>query len=373
MRAAWRLTAGRLRAAALPLLHAAAAAALAWFLVADLLGHKRGIFAPIAALLVLSRAPGRRARRVVETVIGAALGVGVGDVVIGAIGAGPLQVGLVALLAMAAATAIGAGPAVVTQAGTASVLIATIQPPTGLYSALAAQRFVDVLIGGGVGLAIALALPRNPLSSTREAAAPLCAGLEGTLEEIAAGLERRDAATAERALERARSLDARARALQQALELAEETARLAPAQWHTRAEVARRVAAAAQLELAVRDVRVLARSALRAVELEQALPAELARAVRELASAADGARSAFGDGDAGAGASDAALRAAGRATRVVETGGSMAVSAVVAQVRSTATDLLSALGLSHAEAVERVRGAAQALFPRGPGGGPSAP
>jgi hypothetical protein len=38
----------------------------------------------------------------------------------------------------------------------------------------------------------------------------------------------------------------------------------------------------------------------------------------------------------------------------------MAVSALVAQVRSTATDLLRALGLDRSDAVERVRRAADA-------------
>jgi hypothetical protein len=250
---------------------------------------------------------------------------------------------------------------VVTQAGTASVLIATIQPPKGLYSALAAQRFVDVLIGGSVGLVISIALPRSLGAATREAVGPLLAELAATLEDVALALERHDGSAAEQALERARALDPYARILQQTLDLAEETSRLSPVYRRKRAGIHAQVAAAAQLELAVRDTRVLARSAVRAVELEPTAPPGLVRAIRDLAAAVGHMDALFTSSGDGEQARAEALRAAGRATIAIEQGGSLANSALVAQVRSTATDLLQGLGLEHATAVERVRGAAGVL------------
>ncbi|HST41758.1 MAG TPA: hypothetical protein VLK58_19720, partial [Conexibacter sp.] len=55
----------------------------------------------------------------------------------------------------------------------------------------------------------------------------------------------------------------------------------------------------------------------------------------------------------------AALRAAARATLVLERTGNMSVSVLVGQVRSTAVDLLRGLGLDGDEARAAVRAAAQ--------------
>jgi hypothetical protein len=53
-----------------------------------------------------------------------------------------------------------------------------------------------------------------------------------------------------------------------------------------------------------------------------------------------------------------ALRAAATATHVLEGTTNLSVSVIVGQVRSTATDLLTGIGLSYEEATEAVRGAA---------------
>lgn len=57
-------------------------------------------------------------------------------------------------------------------------------------------------------------------------------------------------------------------------------------------------------------------------------------------------------------AREAALRAAARATLALERTGNLAVSVLVGQVRSTATDLLRGLGLAPREARDAVREAA---------------
>lgn len=54
---------------------------------------------------------------------------------------------------------------------------------------------------------------------------------------------------------------------------------------------------------------------------------------------------------------EAALRAAALANSALEETASMSVSHVVAQIRSTATDLLRAYGLERDRAIEEVRAA----------------
>ncbi|WP_158542997.1 FUSC family protein [Phytoactinopolyspora halophila] len=353
--------AGRLREAGTTLVQAAAAAGASWFLAHEVLGHRPGIFAPIGAMLVLSLAPGRRVRRAVEIVAGAAVGVVIGDLLIAVIGTGPVQVFAVATLAMGAATALGAPPMLVTQAGVASVLIATIEPPDGLYSSLANQRLIDVLIGGGVGLVASFTLPRHPLASTRAAATPLFAELRGTLEQIAVALETGAVTEADAVLERSRTLDGYVHAWQEAIDQAEETAFLSPPHRRKRSHVGRQAAALGPVELAVRDVRVLARGVVRVCSMEKRISPELALAVRDLAAAVLGLETELDGGEGGARARADAVRAAGRASLLVSDQASMPTSAVVAQVRSTATDLLRALGLDVADAVAQVRTAAQQM------------
>jgi uncharacterized membrane protein YgaE (UPF0421/DUF939 family) len=349
------LRAAGLRAARLPLLQAALAAGLGWFLAHDVVGHRSPIFAPIGALLILANAPGRRTGRVLATTIGAAIGVAIGDLLVAVLGTGPIQVAIVALLATGAATTLGAGPTLVTNAGIAGVLIATVQAPHGIYSSAGVGRLFDVLIGGGASLAMSVVLPSHPLKSTRAAAATLVSELSGTLDDVAGALDSHDAEAGERALERARTLDAYVVGLHQAIELAEETAHLVPFYRATRPGVARYGVAAAKLELAARNARVLARAALRAIELEPPTPAELSLAIRELGSAARGLAGEIEQPEAGMDASRRAVTAARRATFVAERRASMPVGAIVAQVRFIATDLLEAIGVERSDAVGRVR------------------
>jgi hypothetical protein len=56
---------------------------------------------------------------------------------------------------------------------------------------------------------------------------------------------------------------------------------------------------------------------------------------------------------------EAALRAAARATLVLEGTGNLSVSVLIGQVRSTATDLLRSTGMDYDEASREVRRAAK--------------
>ena len=67
------------------------------------------MFASIAAVIALGAAYGQRRERAVELVGGVVLGIGVADLLVGAIGSGGWQLGVMVLLAMSAAVALGAG------------------------------------------------------------------------------------------------------------------------------------------------------------------------------------------------------------------------------------------------------------------------
>lgn len=345
----------RFRSDAIPLLQAALAAGLAWFVARDLVGHTAPIFAPIGALLILSNAPGRRTSRVLAATLGAVIGIAVGDLLVSAIGTGAIQIAVVALLAMSATAVLGASPAVVTNAGIAAVLIATVQRAHGFYSPAVARRLVDVLIGGATSLAVLVLLPAHSLSSTRRAATALLVELSAMLDEVASALGRRDEEAAEQALEHARGLDclvARLRDRERPCARGGSSGADRPPEtvWPRRYR-----AAAPKLELAVRNVRVLARAGVRAIELAPSTGEQLSYAVLQVASAGPALARTIEVGDRQGTGGQELVDAAHRASAVAEGGTSVAGGALVAQVRSTAVDLLQAGGLEHAEAVERVR------------------
>ena len=89
---------------------------------------------------------------------------------------------------MAAAVLVGGGPLFVSQAGSSAVLVATL---VGGHNG---SRFVDALVGGGVGLAVLVAVPINPLKRSQRAGALVFTELAGSLEDVAAAIEARDVA-----------------------------------------------------------------------------------------------------------------------------------------------------------------------------------
>jgi uncharacterized membrane protein YgaE (UPF0421/DUF939 family) len=363
-----------LRAAAAPVAQTAAAAGISWFIASNLLGHRSAFFAPISAVIALGLAPGNRTRRAVEMVAGVAVGILIGDLLISAIGTGAVQLALVVALAMAGAVLLGGRPLVVSQAASSAVLVATIAPPSNGYIP---TRFADALIGGAVGLAVLVVAPRNPVKVVQRSAAPFFEELTSVLDSIAAALEARDADLMRQTLERARGLDRLGGRLRDDLVLAEETVRLAPAKWSERGRIDRYSRAAAQLDLAVRNVRVLARAGERAVELEPSIPPQLIASVRDLGLAVRQVAAALELGRAAADARASALRAAAEATQSLGEGG-FAIDALVGQVRSTATDILRALGIRREDAVEQVRAASgdpanRYRAGRPPGPDPAAP
>jgi uncharacterized membrane protein YgaE (UPF0421/DUF939 family) len=343
-----------LRDLAYPIVQAAIAAAVAWGLAHDAIGHPRAFFAPISALIALGVAASNPTRRVAELTLGVAVGIGVGDLLVYGIGSGAWQVGVVVLLAMTAAVVLGGGPLFVSQTASSAVLVVTLAP-----SGLNGSRFVDALVGGGVGLAVVVAVPRNPVRTAHGAARRVLAELSGALDDVARAVETRDVAAAREALARARASDPALGSWRAAVELGRETARLSPPYWRARTQLDRYATAAFHVELAVRNTRVLARSAIRATELEPDLPPELPAAIRSLARAAADLADALDGRTDGSAVVAAALESVALSSRALEGHPGLAVGHVAGQVRSTATDLLRALGVDDRLAVERVRAAAR--------------
>ena len=352
-----RTRAERLRNAARAILQATLAAVVAWLVATELVGHPQPFFAPVSAMITLGLTQGERGRRAIEVVLGVTLGIAVADLLVLELGTGWWQLALVISLAMAVALILGSGTLFAQQAAVSAALVATLQPPDGGVSF---ARAVDALLGGGIALAVsAVVLPAHPGQMVREAAGPVLAELAGVLDDVADALQARDRDAVEAALLRGRAIDELERELEDALAVGRETARWVPPRRRQLETVDAYDDAAAQIDLAVRNVRVLARGARRAVDLEDNIPPEISDALRELAAAVRALRGALDDPGRTEAVRAAALRAAGRATLVLERTGNLSVSVIVGQIRSTAVDLLRGTGMRYDEAAEAVRSAAR--------------
>jgi uncharacterized membrane protein YgaE (UPF0421/DUF939 family) len=346
----------RLQVAWRSIVQAAVAATAAYLIAADAVGHAKPFFAPIAAIITLGLTVGQRGRRAFELAIGVAVGIGVADALVLLLGSGPAMLALVVLLAMGAAVFLGTGQMMVNQAAVSAVLVATL-PPAAHFSG---ARFVDAVIGGGCALLVnALLLPANPIKMVKDAAEPVLDELAATLREVADAIDAREQEAAEHVLLRARELDRLEAELEDAVAVSRETARYAPARRRARGTVDFYAEASAQIDLAIRNVRVLARGVVRAARLGENLPPDIADAVRDLAAAVLALREALEDPDRADEVRAPALRAAAKATQVLEQTGNLSVTVVVGQVRSTAVDLLRGSGLTYDEAAALVREAAR--------------
>ena len=346
----------RLRSRAPLLLQAAVATAAAWAIATEILGHVRPIFAPLSAIIAIGTTHAQRSRRAIELVVGVAVGIGVADVIVSAIGTGTWQLLLVTLIAMAVAVLLDTGPLFVTQAGVSAALVVTVQPPG---SGLSGQRFLDALCGGVVALVITTLAPVDPLREIRRSATSVLEELQSTLRRLADALERRDREAVRAILVRAREID-RDGEWVEAVRTGQEIVRLAPPRWYARDEVETYATAAARMDLAVRNLRVLARGVLRTVEVGDDVPDEIPDAMRDLAEAVEVLTAALEHPERRSEARRLALRAGVRATRALDASSTLSISVLVGQIRSMAVDLLSGLGEEPEDARSAVREAADA-------------
>jgi uncharacterized membrane protein YgaE (UPF0421/DUF939 family) len=343
-----RLAWARLRMRLWPILQTAAAAVAAWYLAKLLVGSERPVFASIAAVISLGATHGGRDERAIELIGGVVVGITVADLLIRVIGTGPLQIGVLVVLAMSAAVLVGGGPVLVTEAAVSAILLASLDPaPSGL----SADRLLEALTGGGVALAVSsLVFPLDPRLHVARAAQAVFGRLGRVLEELGAALAARDRERAEAALQAARDLDEPVRGLEVALHTGRETARSSPLRRGVRVEVDRYGRGARQIDYAVRNTRVLARHVLRYLRSRDEPRSELPEAVRELALAVWALAEEFDDPTRNTALRLHVSRASALALAVHDSArGDLALAEIVVQIRSTAIDLLRTADAAAAE------------------------
>ncbi|MFI1192891.1 aromatic acid exporter family protein [Micromonospora sp. NPDC020750] len=329
------------------------AAALAWAISHHLLGNPQPVFAPISAVGALAASVGQRLRRTVELIVGVAVGVFLGDLLIYLVGTGGWQLGLVVTASIVLTLFFGGSVSVVIQAAATAVLIVTLSPST---EDLEIPRFVDAFIGGGIALVVtAVLLPLNPLRVINRAARPALDLLADQLDAAAEALRGQDRDSAQRALERLRENKEELSTLIEAIEGAKETSILSPARWHRRSELTHYAEAADPIDRAMRNSGTLIRRSVTMIEDGEPVPEPMPDAVAHLAESVRLLRHEFAIGAEPEKARERSLRAVSEAGRAYAQGVGFSGSVVIAQVRTTASDLLVTSGIDQEEANRLIR------------------
>ena len=327
---------GRLRAGAWGAGQCGLAASGAWLFSTGVLGHVRPFFASVAAVVALGLRAGQRLRRTAEISVGVAVGVLVGDLLVGLIGQGAWQIGVVVTITLLLTVALGGSGLAVTQAGLQAVFVVALPrtPHSGLH------RWQDALVGGAAALVVAAVLPQDPWREARRLRAAYCRELAAVARDAAAALRAGSSDQVASSLERGRALDPVLTRWQEALTTGRETSRLSPMN-NDRAQfwvAGQRLTVG--MSRATRNLRVLVRRLVAALQDGQELPPCAAGLLEELAAALDAAA----DGDA---AIAPLVELGGRLDPVTLEAHGLAGQVVVGQLRVAVVDLLEGLGLEH--------------------------
>lgn len=321
------------------------AAAIAWVTSNELLGNDQPVFAPIVAVGTLVSSVNARLRSFVELLVGIVLGIGIGDLLIFALGTGAWQLALVVALAIVITTGLTSSNAVVTQAAHTSVLIVTLSPA---IRNVEAPRFVDAVIGASTALLIALLFPVNPIRLVNREVGPLIDTLVAELHRTGKALKTGNALQAREALLRIRRMQDNLPAVHDAIDAGRETV-ISPLRWQRRAAVRRFVNGAEYLHRITINIKGLVRRTVTMIDDKEPVPKTLPDAFRLLAEAIRVLHYELSRGlepQASRIWTRRTLHEVGQAQRE---GLKLSGSFVVAQMRTISSDVLRASGLNEDE------------------------
>src|SRR5690242_4685607 len=348
-RTSLRARVARLRSKSWQVGQCAIAAGVAWYVAADLIGHDRPFFAPIAAVVALGTSYGQRLRRVAEVTLGVAIGVFLGDVITHLLGSGGWQIALIVSLAMVSALLLDAGAIFVTQAAVQAIVVSTLLPDPGK----AFTRWTDALIGGAVALLAATVVPGAPLRRPREQAAVVVSRISALLRSSATSIEDGDVDRAMATLADARRSDALIAELRAAADEGMSVVASSPFRWRHRGGVRRMLELVEPLDFALRNTRVIARRVAVAAYRHEPIPPGYATFLRDLAEVTDQMTAEL-RADRMAETARDPLIALGRASAHLERTTVLSAEVVVAGVRSLIADLLAVSGMDPLDATDQI-------------------
>lgn len=334
----------RVRESGIAIVQIVVAATGAYAFAAFVLGHPAPLLAATVTLSSLGLVRDARPRRVLDTVVGMLVGILVAELLLLVAGPGWWQLALALGLTLTVARFLSAQASFAIAAGIQALIVMIIPATTPFI------RLIDGVIGGIAALLVTALIPRNPHRAALRDARAVFAALGSASAALVQALRRGDRMRAERGLEKARAIQPLIENWRSSVESGIAIARISPFLRKRRFELARQERIRVSLELAYRNLRVVARRVVYLCDDGSARPvsadllAEIFRAADALADSLD----------------DITLEPQARATLVAVAahldpekllpGAPLGELNLVAAMRPLVVDLLMATGMSAEDA-----------------------
>ncbi|RUQ99284.1 FUSC family protein [Labedella endophytica] len=245
----------RVSTSAPAILQITVAAIVAYLIAHEVLGHEVPLLAVTVSLSSLGFVRDARPARVLETAVGMTLGIAVAEAVVLTFGQGIVQLAVVLAATLVIARLLSPAAAFAIAAAIQSVLVSLLPAPDGGPFV----RVVDGVIGGLVALAATALIPRDPRRAAIREARALFTEFEAVTGSLVSALRFGDHDESERALGRARGTQPLLDAWQSSLESSRAIVRVSPLVRRHRGELDRQAVIFAGMDLATRNLRVIAR------------------------------------------------------------------------------------------------------------------
>ena len=325
------------------------AAGMSWWLAQTLLSHKAPFLAVVATIICLGFSFGQRLSRAVEIAVGVTVGVFIGDIFLVYFGTGVWQIMLVIAVAMSITTWLGARTLMVTQSAVQAAVVLTVIPTDDA----GVQRWMDALVGCAVALVFATVAPTGPVNRPRIQAAQVLHETSNTIRAMIAALDASDQEAAERVLASARATEHALSALTTAANEGAAVVRISPFLRRHRESVLQIADITVPLDRFTRNLRVLARRGVVAVNRGEGVSEGHIRLLSSLAQIADECAAEL-DARRRPDAKVADIIALAEESATFGIGEHLSNAVILAQVRSMLVDLLELCGMEYTDARDSV-------------------
>ncbi|BDV31332.1 FUSC family protein [Microbacterium terricola] len=242
----------RLRDSAAAIVQIVVAATGAYVFANMVLGHPAPLLAATVTISSLGLVRDARPRRVLETVLGMLVGILVAELLLIVAGSGWWQLGLALALTLTVARFLSPQASFAIAAAIQSLIVMVSLGAPFL-------RLVDGIVGGVAALLVTALVPRSTVRVEVRDARRLFTAADGVIATLAYALSRGERLRAERGLEKARAVGSVVDAWRTSLESGAAIARISPFLRRQRDELARHQRICQSVDLATRNLRVVAR------------------------------------------------------------------------------------------------------------------
>jgi uncharacterized membrane protein YgaE (UPF0421/DUF939 family) len=316
----------------------------AYAFAAYVLGHQAPLLAATVCVSSLGLVRDARPRRVLETVLGMLVGILVAELLLLAAGPGWWQIAIALALTLVVARFLSAQASFAIAAAIQALIVMVI-PANAPF-----LRLVDGIVGGAAALLVTALIPRTLQREELRSGAAVYRAMDSAMSTIAQALRRGDRLRGERGLEKARALQALVDGWSTSLDSGIAIARISPFLRRQRSELQRHDRIRLYTDLATRNIRVIARRVVYLCDDGVARPVA-ADTLADLARAAQVVAQSLSDISLEPVAREAVRAVAGRLDpALLLPDASLGDQNLIAALRPLAVDLLTATGMSGAEA-----------------------